>query len=129
VLTGRLAPRHDPRGLTLVQVSACAAVFAVAAVGSEPLQTPGDATLWVAVVVTGLVASALGFSVQTWAQRRLTATQAAVAITPEPVAAGVVGYLSAGERLGLPALCGCVAILAAIVSARTLRYPGRAAQA
>jgi drug/metabolite transporter (DMT)-like permease len=119
VLTGRLAPRHDPRALTLVQVAVCAGMFALAALASEPLEVPRGATLWIAVLVTGLLASAVGSCVQTWAQRRLTATQAAIAITPEPVAAGLVGYLAAGERLGLPAVCGCLAILVAIVAART----------
>jgi drug/metabolite transporter (DMT)-like permease len=118
VLTSRVAARHDPRQLTLVQVSVCAVVLGVAALATEPLEAPRGASLWAAILVTGLVASALGFSVQTWAQGRLTATQAAVAITAEPLAAGVVGYLVAGERLGAGALCGCAAILVAIVAAR-----------
>jgi drug/metabolite transporter (DMT)-like permease len=125
VLTGRLAARHDPRGLTLVEVSVCAAAFAMVTLAREPLEAPGDATLWIAVLVTGLVATALGFSVQTWAQRRLTSTQAAIAITPEPVAAGVVGYLAAGERLGVLAFVGCAAILVAILAARTSRATER----
>jgi drug/metabolite transporter (DMT)-like permease len=116
VLTGRVARSHDPTRLALAQMATCAMVFGVVAVASEPLEPPRGVSLWAAIVVTGVFASALGFAVQTWAQRRMTATQTAIVIGAEPVSAGVVGVAFGGESLGPAATIGCIAILAAIVT-------------
>jgi drug/metabolite transporter (DMT)-like permease len=67
--------------------------------------------------VTGVLASALAFLAQTWAQRRATATQTALAFSLEPVWAAFFGFTLAGDRLGLTALFGCALIMVGIVSA------------
>ena len=63
-------------------------------------EAPHGWTVWGALLVTGIFASALAFLVQTWAQRRTTATQTAVVFTLEPVWAALFGYWLAGDRLG-----------------------------
>lgn len=120
VLTARVARAHEPRLLALVQMAVCASAFTIIALTTEPLQPPRELSLWAAILVTGVFASAVGFAVQTWAQRMLTATQTAIAITAEPVSAGLVGFAFAREHLTFVMLLGCVAILLAILAAQTL---------
>jgi drug/metabolite transporter (DMT)-like permease len=79
----------------------------------DPLETPRGWTIWGAVLVTGVFASALGFVVQTCAQSKTTATKAALVITMEPVFAGLFGYLLAGDRLSAVAWVGAAVILGA----------------
>ena len=70
-----------------------------------------------ALLVTGVFARALGYLVQTWAQRRTSATRTALAFTMEPVWTAFFGYTLAGDRLGALGWGGCVAIMAGIVLA------------
>ena len=78
---------------------------------------PHGWTVWGALLVTGVFASALAFLVQTWAQRRTSATQTALAFSLEPVWAAFFGFTLAGDRLGVVGWLGCVVIMAGIVLA------------
>lgn len=114
VFTSRFAPRYDVAALTLLQMLVAFVAFAAIGLAVEPLETPRGWTVWGAVLVTGVFASALGFVVQTWVQSRTTATKAALIITMEPVFAGLFGYLLAGDRLSAAGWLGCAVILAGI---------------
>ena len=57
----------------------------------------------VAAVFTGVVCSAVAFTLQLWGQRYVEPSRAAVILLFEPVVAGFVGYL-VGERLGVAGL-------------------------
>lgn len=125
VLLGRVAPKHDPRALALVQLAVPAAGFAVVAPLAERLVVPAGASVWFALLLTAVVASALAFLAQTWAQRRLTPTQTAVTLTMEPVFAGISGYLLLGERLTAAGWAGACLILAAMLLAAVGAAPAQ----
>jgi drug/metabolite transporter (DMT)-like permease len=117
VLMERYAPRYDALAFTVVEMAAaCAGLFVVAAAQRE-LGVPRGWTVWGALLVTGVFASALAFLVQTWAQRRTSATRTALAFSMEPVFAALFGYTLAGDRLGALGWGGCAAIMAGIVLA------------
>ena len=115
VLMERYAPRYDALGFTLVEMVVAFAVLAVAAVPT--FEVPHGWTVWSALLVTGIFASALAFLIQTWAQRVTTATQTALVFTLEPVFAAIFGYWLAGDRLGRGGVGRVVAIMAGIVLA------------
>ena len=126
VLMERYAPRYDPVAFTLAEMLAAFAGFAVVTVALGQVEVPRGWTVWGALLVTGVFASALAFLVQTWAQRRTSATTTALAFAMEPVFAGIFGFWLAGDRLGLLGWSGCAVIMAGIVVAepeagRTLR--------
>ena len=117
VLMERFAPLYDAVAFTLVEmVAACAGLFVVA-ISAGQLQWPHGLTVWGALLVTGVFASALAFLAQTWAQRRATATQTALAFSLEPVWAVFFGLTLAGDRLGVLSWLGCAVIMAGIVVA------------
>ena len=72
------------------------------------------ARLVFALLLTGLVATALAFSIQTWAQRHLPATTTALLMTLEPVFALAFSMMFLSERLSGRALAGAALILAGI---------------
>ncbi|MDX6543259.1 MAG: hypothetical protein QOK32_862 [Gaiellaceae bacterium] len=117
VLMERYAPRYDAVAFTFVEMAAAFAGFALVAAAAGQLEVPRGPTVWGALLVTGIFASALAFLVQTWAQRRASATQTALAFSMEPVWAGIFGYALAGDRLGALGWTGCVVILAGIALA------------
>ena len=72
--------------------------------------------VWLAVLVTGILCSAVGFTLQLWGQRRIEPARAAVILLFEPVVAGFVGY-AVGERLGFKGYVGALIIVASILVA------------
>ena len=117
VLMERYAPRYDAVAFTFVEMLAAGVALGVVAAGLGDLHFPHGWTVWGALLVTGVFASALAFLVQTWAQRRTSATRTALAFTMEPVWTAFFGYTLAGDRLGLLGWGGCAVIMAGIVLA------------
>jgi drug/metabolite transporter (DMT)-like permease len=117
VLMERFAPRYDAVAFTLVEMAAACSGLLVIALARGELGVPRGWTVWGALLVTGVFASALAFLVQTWAQRRTSATRTALAFAMEPVFAALFGITLAGDRLGALGWTGCAAIMAGIVLA------------
>jgi drug/metabolite transporter (DMT)-like permease len=116
LVTARGAADHDVGALLVVQLSVCGVVCMAVAAGTGQLEVPRGATVWSALLVTSLVASALGFFVQTYAQREASPARTALILASEPAFAGLFGWALAGERLSALALGGAALILVAIVS-------------
>jgi len=106
----------DVGALLVVQLGVVGLVCLVVAGASGQLEVPRGATVWSALLVTSLVASALGFFVQTYAQRNAPPARTALILASEPAFAGLFGYLLADERLGMVSWLGAGMILAAIVA-------------
>jgi len=115
VLLERYAPHYDPVAFTLVEMLAACIGFTAIALARGQLSVPHGWTVWGALLVTGVFASAFAFLIQTWAQRELSATRTALVFAAEPVFAGLFGFLLAGDRLGALGWAGCALILAGIV--------------
>ena len=121
VLMERYAPRYDAVAFTLVEMLTAFAGLLAIALAAGDLPAPHGWTVWGALLVTGVFASALAFLAQTWAQRRTTATRTAIAFSMEPVWAAFFGFTLAGDRLGTTAWIGCAVIMAGIVAAETVQ--------
>ncbi len=117
VLVERFAARYDPTALAFLQMLTVAVACAVIALALGELEAPSGWTVWSALVVTGVFASALAYLIQAWAQRRISATRIALIFALETVWAGLFGYLLADDRLGLRGWGGCALILGGIVLA------------
>jgi drug/metabolite transporter (DMT)-like permease len=117
VMVERYAVRFDAIALTFVEMLVALAGFLAVAVALGDLSVPRGWTVWGALLVTGVFASAVAYLIQVWAQRRISATRIALIFALETVWAGFFGYLLAGDRLGLLGWGGCALILAGIVLA------------
>jgi drug/metabolite transporter (DMT)-like permease len=100
--------------------------FLVVAVALGELEVPKGATVWGALLVTGLFAGALGYLIAAWVQARTTAARAALVFTLEAPFAALFGVLLADEVLGWMGWLGCTLMMAGIllaepVAGRTLR--------
>jgi drug/metabolite transporter (DMT)-like permease len=126
LMVERYANRYDAVALTLVELATCFAGFLVLALARGELSLPRGWTVWGALVVTGVFASALAYLIQVWAQRQLSAARIALVFSLETVFAGLFGYWLSGDRLGWLGWGGCAAILGGIAlaepaAARALR--------
>jgi drug/metabolite transporter (DMT)-like permease len=114
--TGRAASRHHVGALLAVQLGVCGITCLVVATATGDLEPPRGATVWSALVVTALLASAVGFFVQTFAQRHAPPARTALILALEPAFAGLFGWLLADDRLSLTAWSGAALILIAIAA-------------
>ena len=81
----------------------------------EPPSVRWSAGLVAATVFAGLVATAVAFTVQAWAQQYTTSTRTALIYSLEPVFAWVTSYIVIGERFSARAVAGALLILGGIV--------------
>jgi drug/metabolite transporter (DMT)-like permease len=112
VLLSKWSPGLRSAPLAMVQMGTSALIFSGG--GSWSLRAP-SVSVWIAIVITGVFASALAFYIQTWAQQHLSASRTALILTTEPAWALVAAVLLAGQRFGLLQAAGAALVLAAIV--------------
>jgi drug/metabolite transporter (DMT)-like permease len=117
VMVERYANRFDAVGLAFLQTAVAFVLFASIAVALGDLSVPRGWTVWSALIVTAVFASAFAYLIQIWAQRRISATRIALIFSLETVWAGLFGYLLAGDRLGWLGWSGCALIFGGIVLA------------
>jgi drug/metabolite transporter (DMT)-like permease len=122
VLLSRWSPGFAAQELTLVQLSTCAVLFMLG--GATQLRVPSP-SVWFALVITGVFASAVAFFIQTWVQSHLTASRTALVLASEPVWALFFSVILAGQRLDAVQALGAALVIAAIVG-HELPLPSRA---
>jgi drug/metabolite transporter (DMT)-like permease len=115
LVTGRFATQVNMGVFIATQIATGAAVGAASFWWAEPVHIHWSVPLVVALAVTSLLATALGFTIQTWAQRWSSPTRTALFFTLEPVFAWITSYLVAGEVLPGRAAVGAALILAGVL--------------
>ena len=114
VALAHISPRMPLGALAVLQLAFCTLVMAVALPAFEHPHMDLSPRLITALAVTGILATAVAFTVQSWAQQHLSATGTALILALEPVFAVLTSYLFFGERLSLRASCGALLILGGI---------------
>jgi drug/metabolite transporter (DMT)-like permease len=111
---GEWSSQYEPYAFSLLQIVAVAVISLIAAT-HEGIALPPNPGVWAVVGITGVLATAVAFFVQTWAQSLVSATRVAVVLTMEPVFAGLFAVVIGGNRLTLRTLAGAACILAAML--------------
>jgi len=119
IVLGSIGRNHEVGPLTLVQLLTTAVICGAFAWFLEPHELPSEASVWWALIVTGVLASAVAFAVQTYAQRHISPARTALILITEPAFGGVFGWL-AGETLGLSGLAGAGMILGGMLLAEVV---------
>lgn len=122
LVTDRAVKAHDVVGLLVVQLAFCGGVSLLVAAAQAELTLPRAPEVWAALVVTAVFASALGFFVQTYAQRHASPARTALILTSEPVFAGLFAYLLKGQTLTATGWLGAALIMIAIVAVEAVPY-------
>jgi drug/metabolite transporter (DMT)-like permease len=115
LVLGRFAGSSNSGILTVTQIATGAVLGAGTFWWAEPVHIQWTTGVWIALAVTSLFATALAFTVQTWAQRYSSPTRTALIFSLEPVFAWATSYLVAGEVLSRRGTLGAALILAGIL--------------
>ena len=115
VTLGHYSEKASYEALSVIQVGT-SGVLALALWGwSRPAHVEWHPGVIYAILVTGLLATALAFTVQAWAQKFTSSTRTALIYMLEPVFAWLISYWALGEGLAGRAVVGAVLILGGVV--------------
>jgi drug/metabolite transporter (DMT)-like permease len=115
VTLGHYSERMSFEMLSVTQVGTAAVWAGSLFWWAEPRHLVWRPAVVYAVLVTGLLATALAFTIQAWAQRYTTSTRTALIYTLEPVFAWLTSYCLVGEGLSKRAAAGAALILGGVV--------------
>jgi drug/metabolite transporter (DMT)-like permease len=115
LLLAHYSKRMSLERLTLLQIVTCAVLAGSTFPLFEEIHFRPSTVLWVAVLVTALLATALAFTLMTWAQRFTPPTRAALIFALEPVFALATSLVLGVEEVGARALAGAACILTGIL--------------
>jgi drug/metabolite transporter (DMT)-like permease len=105
--------RFEPIAFLQVGIAAVLMLLTIPLVEQPHIQwTPRVVT---AIVVTGVLGTAVAFTVQAWAQQFTPPSHTALIFALEPVFAWLTSYIVLNERLGARAATGAVLILAGVL--------------
>ena len=112
VLLGRWSPGLPSGQLAMIQIAMCALLFSA---GGTWYLRPPSVSVWIAIVITGVFASAFGFYIQAWSQAFISPNRTALILATEPAWALAASVVLAGQRLGVLQGAGAALVLVAIV--------------
>jgi drug/metabolite transporter (DMT)-like permease len=119
----QLSPRIPFEQLAVLQVGFCTLFMAASLPLLEHPWIHWTPWLLLALLITAVLATAVAFTVQSWAQRYLPATHTALILAFEPVFAWITAFLVLGERLGHRGTTGALLILGGIALTEILPAP------
>jgi drug/metabolite transporter (DMT)-like permease len=125
-LTGRYAAQTSPTALVTVQLGVTA-LLATLCLPWGPMRLEPTLAFWGAVVLTGVVASAIAISIQAWAQAKVSPVRAALIFALEPVFAAAFSRLG-GERLTARQVVGGVVIIVGVLISELKGHSGTEAR-
>jgi len=115
VVVSHYSPVVGFETVAVTQVITAAALGLLTFGWVEPVRLSANAGVATAVLVTGLLATAVAFTVMAWAQNYTSATRSALIFSLEPVVAWTTSWLMLGEVLPVRGRVGAAVILLGIL--------------
>lgn len=115
ILLGRATSRHPFQQIAFLQTATSAVLMALTVPVVEHIQVVRSPRVITAIIVTGVLGTAVAFTIQAWAQQFTPATHTALIFSLEPVFAWLTSYVVEGERLGWRASIGALLILGGVL--------------
>lgn len=120
VFLGRATQRFPFEQIAVLQIGVAAVLMAVTAPFLEQPHFRSTETVIAAVLITGILGTAVAFTVQAWAQQFTPATHTALIFNLEPVFAWLTSFIYLKERLGFRAGAGALLILGGVLVSELL---------
>jgi drug/metabolite transporter (DMT)-like permease len=115
IFLGRATAEHPFQQMAFLQTAFAALFMFMTIPVLDGAHAVWSAQVIWAIVVTGVLGTALAFTIQAWAQQFTAPTHTALIFALEPVFAWLTSYIVLGERLGLRPGTGAVLILGGVL--------------
>jgi drug/metabolite transporter (DMT)-like permease len=122
IFVGRASQRFPFEQVAFLQVGTAAILMTLSTPFVEHPHFRATPTVIAAILITGILCTAVAFTVQSWAQQFTPATHTALIFTTEPVFAWLTSFLYLHERLGLRAGAGALLILGGVLVSELLGH-------
>jgi drug/metabolite transporter (DMT)-like permease len=120
IFVGRASQRFPFEQVAFLQVATAAVLMTISTPLLEHPYFHATPTVIAAILITGVLCTAVAFSIQSWAQQFTPATHTALIFTTEPVFAWLTSFIYLHERLGLRAGAGALLILGGVLISELL---------
>jgi drug/metabolite transporter (DMT)-like permease len=115
VVIGHYSPLIGFEPIAVIQIAVVAVAALTLSTFAEPLRFHWTPNLGATLLITGLLATAVAFTTQAWAQQYTSPTRAALIFSLEPVVAWLTSWMLTGETLPNRGKVGAGMILAGIL--------------
>lgn len=115
ILLGRAMAVYPFQPIAFLQTATAAVLMYLTVPLLEHTHSTWSWRVWAAITVTGVLGTAVAFTVQAWAQQFTPATHTALIFALEPVFAWLTSYAVEGEKLGWRASAGALLILGGVL--------------
>ncbi|SHE52221.1 EamA-like transporter family protein [Thermoanaerobacter uzonensis DSM 18761] len=115
VLIAKYASTLDTYLLATIQIGIVALLSGIVTFLFEKPFIPTSVDVWLAIIITGVFATAFAYVAQNTMQAYTTATHTALIFALEPVFAAIAAFLIAGEVMSFRAIIGGIFMFAGIV--------------
>lgn len=115
IAVGQIAPKVDTLNLGIIQLGFTALFGFVFSLIFEHPQFPSTGEGWFSILMLSVVCSALGFIIQTIAQKYTSSTKTSLIFSLEPVSAALLGFLFLEEMMSGKEMLGACLVLFSIV--------------
>jgi len=122
ILIGVLVRRVEVLQLAVSQYLVCGLLSLLVGLGLGGSTLGSLASVWWAIVYTGIFSVGLGYTLQARAQKIAPPADAAILLSLEAVFAALFGWLLLDERLNAPQLLGCGLMLTAMILAQVSSF-------
>lgn len=129
ILLGRATRRFAFEPIAVLQIGGAAALMWLAAPVVERPHLQLSAVVLATILITGILGTAVAFTVQAWAQQFTPSTHTALIFTLEPVFAWLTSLVYLKEKLGVRAGLGALLILAGVLVSELLGQVSEADEA
>lgn len=125
IFLGRATQKHSFQQIAVLQTTVAAVLMLATVPLVENVHVRWTPQLFWAIGVTGVICTAVAFSIQAWAQQFTPPTHTALIFALEPVFAWLTSYLVEGEKLGFRASFGALLILGGILLSELKGHVGK----
>ncbi|HHV75351.1 DMT family transporter [Thermoanaerobacterium sp. R66] len=115
VLIAKYAPSVDTVSFAIIQIFVVTLLSGILSFVYEKPIIPTDKTVWFALILTGIFATAFALAVQNTMQANTSATHAAIIFSLEPVFSAITAYLVSGEIMTLRSIIGGFLMLISMI--------------
>lgn len=115
IITDYMAKRDNLFVISVLQLFFIGIYGLILAFLFEDVRMPSTTIEWGAILGLAIICSGVGFTLQPFAQKYMTAERAGLFACFNPLSAAVLGVICFGERLSIAAIIGCVLIGIAVI--------------
>ncbi|QIB27369.1 DMT family transporter [Caloranaerobacter azorensis] len=119
ILVGKYTIEVDPIALAITQIGIVGILSLIFSLSIEDFIIPKSTDVWIAIFITGILATSVAYIVQNTVQKFTSPTHAALIYTAEPIFSAIFAYIFLHEVMTARAILGSILILTGMIISET----------